>query len=209
MGKNVPMRPTIVLRPSRSRLAAIAVSCLAAALLVLEVVSGGPVAGLRALPWLGLLTWCCWMLWGVSTVRLGPDGLVVDNPLTRHTVPWQLVSGARAEWGLVVEATGHEVRAWAVPSKSGHAMVSTSIDGRTTVVGGRCLDNAPQLGSRFPESRAVQLDLGAGAAAELLRQEATLRATGNDAAPVVHRSLHRGRLGLLVALALLCALTIL
>ncbi|GAB2473145.1 hypothetical protein GCM10027030_04580 [Luteococcus sediminum] len=202
------MRPAIVLRPSRSRWGAIAVSVLAVALLVVEGITGGAGQMLRSGAWLGVVSMACWLLWGLSSVRLFADRLVVDNPLTRTTLPWPQVTGARAEWGLVVEAAGREVRAWAVPSKAGHSMVSTSFDGHTTVMGGLSLENAPELGSRSPDSPAVHLSLGAGAAAELIRQELPLRSPRqDDAGASVQRTLHWGRLGVLVALAVLCAVT--
>ncbi|MFZ2260879.1 MAG: hypothetical protein WAV52_09100, partial [Luteococcus japonicus] len=76
------MRPTVIIQSTMGRIGVPVVGVIAAALLALEALSGGPIAALFALPWLGLVVVLAWLLWASASVRLETEHLVLDNPLS-------------------------------------------------------------------------------------------------------------------------------
>lgn len=196
-----PMRPTVVVSSRLGRTGSLLVAVLAAAALLLELVTGGPWAALRALPWLALVALLAHLLWGSARLVLGPDELVLDNPTARFRLPWAAVEAAESRWGLVVLAAGRRWKAWAAPARGGLAVGYGS-----RRPGADLAQAVPDYAVASP--RDIQLDLDARAAAQLVGEQAAVRrAPDGPTAIVVER--RWGRLALLGLVATLCVLTLL
>ena len=185
----VPMRPTVIIQSTMGRIGVPVVGVIAAALLALEALSGGPIAALFALPWLGLVVVLAWLLWASASVRLETEHLVLDNPLSTVRLGWGAVQEARSRWGLVVDADGREHKAWAAPARG------------TASFGRQRVDPQQDLQPTAAGTPAIRMDLDARAAALLIGEEALVRGPGSPS--TVARRLHRSRVVLLVTLALL------
>ncbi|GAA1388791.1 hypothetical protein [Luteococcus peritonei] len=160
------MRPTVVVSSRTGRFGSIALAVLGLLLLLLELVTGGPWAALRALPWLGLVVLVGFLLWGSGRLVLA-DELVLDNPFRRVHLPWWGVDQASARWGLEVRAQGRVWKAWAAPARGG----------LRTTHGPRAAQATPVPDYRTATPVVLRLDLPAAAAARLVEEQAAARAT--------------------------------
>ncbi|WP_420174566.1 PH domain-containing protein [Luteococcus sp. OSA5] len=191
------MRPVVIVQSSLGRVGSLVALALACGLLVLEAALGGPVAALRALPWLALVALACWLLWSSPRVVLGHQRLRIDNPLLRHDIAWHAITGVRNHWGLVVEAEGRSHKAWAAPARSGASLSQGRAEAQRDLQPSRA--DAP----------ALHLDLDARAAELMVAEEARLRRNDSQDEPERVTSVHWARIALLVGLVLGCGATLL
>lgn len=202
MPQTSPARPTVVVSSTRGRLGAAVVAGLATLALLWEGLQGGPMAALRALPWLALLVLGSWLMWGCARLVLGDDDLVIDGPLLRTELPWPSITSADSRWGLQVEAGGRSHKSWAAPARGG---VSIGWGARP-----RPVDPNLQVPAHTTRSTTViRLDLGAHEAAQLVCEQALARSPGAATGAPPHHQWHVARLVLLVVLAAACLGTVL
>ncbi|MGO4956376.1 hypothetical protein ACTQ49_03730 [Luteococcus sp. Sow4_B9] len=191
------MRPVVVIQSTVGRWGFRLAAALAIGLLVAELVLGGPVAALRALPWLALVVMICWLLWSAASIELGADRLRLDNPLTRTDIGWDAVTGVRNSWGISVDAQGRSYRAWAAPARSGASMAQ----GRAAGV--------RDLQTARPDAAPLYFDLDARAAELLIGEEARIRHGRPDCGQCVQHVVRWPRIAVLAVLAIAAGLTLL
>jgi hypothetical protein len=55
---------------------------------------------------LGLVTYLLWLIGCCSAVRMNQSGMIVDDVVTRHVIPWGDLQGIEVRGGLVFEVRG-------------------------------------------------------------------------------------------------------
>ena len=113
------MGPTIVFRPTSSRVYAVLTWVVATVILSAFAANGGPGEVLRygAVPL--VLAALGWSVFWQPRVVVGDDGVEVVNVLRTVEVPWAAVVDVETRWGLRLVTDGGSVNAWAAPAKAG------------------------------------------------------------------------------------------
>ena len=83
--------------------AGLAFSALIFGLAAASIGGGGTFIGAAAVAFGGYLIW---LIGCHSAVRMNRSGLILDNVLTRHVIPWQELRGIEVVGGLVFEVRG-------------------------------------------------------------------------------------------------------
>lgn len=67
-------------------------------------IGGGGAFGVAVI--LGLVTYFLWLIGCCSAVRMNRSGMIVDDVLTRHMIPWGDLQGIEVRGGLIFEVRG-------------------------------------------------------------------------------------------------------
>jgi hypothetical protein len=67
-------------------------------------IGGGGTFGIAIV--LGLITYLVWLIGCCSAVRMNRSGMIVDDVLTRHMIPWSDLQGIEVRGGLIFEVSG-------------------------------------------------------------------------------------------------------
>jgi hypothetical protein len=98
------------------------------------------------------ILWVLWLLGWWSKVVIGPSGVIVDNLILRHVIPWEQLRDIRADGGLTFElmdSTSVFSLSYAIAGRcdhwlAGHA-ASPGADARfSSSICGRCAASAPR-----------------------------------------------------------------
>ena len=109
---------TQVFRPTFGRWLTIAIWAISAAAVVAAVIQG-PEAGLRAAPWLALLSGAVWAAYWRPEVAVDPAGVHVVNVLRTIDLPWPAIQRIDTKWALTLYTAYGKFVAWAAPAPGG------------------------------------------------------------------------------------------
>ena len=111
------MGPTQTIRPTFSRVLAVAVAGCALLALGLVGAQAGPLAALRLLPPLAVVVLLAWAVLWRPLVEVSDGGVLLVNPWRTVHVPWPALREVDEKWSLTVRTTdGRAFTAYAAPA---------------------------------------------------------------------------------------------
>jgi hypothetical protein len=113
------MGPTIVFRPTSSRLYAALCWIVALALLLAFATNGGLAEILQYGPVALTLAAVGWAVFWQPHVRVAPRGVTLANVFRTHEVGWEAIERVETRWGLNLRTPAGKVSGWAAPAKGG------------------------------------------------------------------------------------------
>lgn len=119
-----PGLPTVVVRSLPARLGTLGVGGVVGYAVAMVWVADGPLNGLRATAWGGIVLLAVWALWWAPQLRLRDGALTVRNAWRTHTVAWDAVEGCRTRWALEVHLRDGRVVKSAAAQRPGGMVIS-------------------------------------------------------------------------------------
>lgn len=119
-------------RPSFGRWLTIAIWSLSAIAIVAAFIQGAE-AGLRAVPWLALLSGAVWAAYFRPEVAVDAGGVRMVNVLRTIVLPWPAIQRIDTKWALTLFTAYGKFVAWAAPAPGGMNAARISRKAATTL----------------------------------------------------------------------------
>lgn len=119
VGHTGAVHPTIVIYSRPARITAYLVISTAVAVTAWSLWRDGFAASAPFLPYVWIVAWVGWVLWGQPRVQLSAEGVYARNLVTWLALRWDQIEEVEANYGLVLHCEGKAFRLAAAPPRSG------------------------------------------------------------------------------------------